>query len=258
MNIQEILSSFLGKKLEREELSFYERWAIDYFHDEEVVSDPYISITLRLNLTNARVNYQNNFQQADGASFQGYLIWRLSQALKLESCFSTRKIDGIWYFFDNLPVFTPISVGGDLRFKDVVLENVTKQSWVEFAKYYRDAVDCPDAKFEVLPQEIWALCPFIGNLPNLPFTSFQIHRHKIKTGRPMFYFGQRECVDGNLYVPFSVSFDHANSDPYVLAKLITNGQPYLLAKNYDADIVGFFTHFLPGIFIGNQLNCLRV
>lgn len=81
-------------------------------------------------------------------------------------------------------------------------------------------MDCNDAKLEVLPQEVWALCPFIGNLPNVAFSSFQIHRNKSKTGRPLFYFGQRKIINGEPFVPLSISFDHANSDPFVLDKLL--------------------------------------
>lgn len=220
MQFQTMLNTYQGELLSSHDLSFYERWAMDYFHDDQHVSDPYLSITLDLPLGAARDNYQNHFQSAEGASFQGFLIWCLARALKSEWIFSTRNINGKWYRFDNLPIFCPIAVGGELRFKDVILENVTALSWPEFARYYRKSVDCNDAKLEVLPQEVWALCPFIGNLPNMAFSSFQIHRNKLKTGRPLFYFGQRKTINGEPSVPLSISFDHANSDPFVLDKLL--------------------------------------
>ncbi|AIY67589.1 hypothetical protein [Pseudoalteromonas piratica] len=220
MQLNTLLDTYQGQLLDEQDLSFYERWAMDYFHDDQLVSDPYLSITLDLPLAKARETYQRYYQSAEGASFQGFLIWCLAKALKSEWIFSTRNINGKWYRFDNLPIFCPIAVGGDLRFKDVILENVTSLSWSEFARYYRQSVDCNDAKLEVLSQEVWALCPFIGNLPNMAFSSFQIHRNKLKTGRPLFYFGQRKIINGEPFVPLSISFDHANSDPFVLDKLL--------------------------------------
>ena len=220
MHLQDILFKYQGHLLTQTDLSYYERWAMDYFHDDDLVVDPYLSITLDLELSEARVNYQLHYQQANGASFQGFLVWCLANALASEWIFSTRNIDGQWYRFDNLPVFCPIAVGGDLRFKDVILENVTKLSWPEFARYYRESIDNDHAQLEVLSQNVWSLCPFIGNLPNMAFSSFQIHRNKLKTGRPLFYFGQRKESNSKQYVPLSISFDHANSDPYVLDKLL--------------------------------------
>ena len=220
MQLQHMLENYQGHLLVTDELSYYERWAMDYFHDDNLVADPYLSITLDLDLSLARENYQAHYQKAEGASFQGFLVWCLAKSLTKEWIFSTRNINGKWYRFDNLPIFCPIAVGGDLRFKDVILENVTALDWAAFSKYYRQSIDCDNAKLEVLPQEVWALCPFIGNLPNMAFSSFQIHRNKLKTGRPLFYFGQRKEVNGKPHVPLSISFDHANSDPFVLDKLL--------------------------------------
>jgi len=200
---------------------------MDYFHDENHVTDPYLTMTLNLDLTQARSEYENSYKAVEGASFQAYLVWNLSRALQKEWTFSTRNIDGTWYLFNNLPIFTPIAVGGDLRFKDVIIENSTELSWIEFAQAYRNEINNKNARLEILPQKVWALCPFIGNLPNMNFTSFQVHRNRLKTGRPLFYFGQRAQTADSLFVPLSISIDHANADPFVLDRLISSFQSYL-------------------------------
>jgi len=227
VELTQILSKYKGRSLKEEELSHYVNWAMDYFHDENHVTDPYLTMTLNLDLTQARKVYENSYKTVEGASFQAYLVWNLSRALQKEWTFSTRNIDGTWYLFNNLPIFTPIAVGGDLRFKDVIIENSTELSWQEFAQAYRSEVNNENAQLEILPQKVWALCPFIGNLPNMNFTSFQVHRNKLKTGRPLFYFGQRMQTTESLFVPLSISIDHANADPFVLDRLISSFQSYL-------------------------------
>ncbi|RLV59580.1 hypothetical protein D5018_11545 [Parashewanella curva] len=227
MTLEQILKNYHGQKLNEQEVSYYQKWAMEYFHNDEHVTDPYISMTIDLNITQVRENYELHYQHEHGASFQGFMIWCLARALKSQWTFSSRNIGGEWYRFDNLPIFTPIAVGGDLRFKDVVLEDTSSMSWKEFASYYRAAVDDTDQQLEILPQDVWALCPFIGNLPNLDFSALNLHRNRIKTGRPMFYFGKRRNNNGVLSVPLSISFDHANSDPYVLDKLINTLNEYL-------------------------------
>jgi len=227
VELTQILSKYKGRSLKEEELSHYVNWAMDYFHDENHVTDPYLTMTLNLDLTQARKVYENSYKAVEGASFQAYLVWNLSRALQKEWTFSTRNIDGTWYLFNNLPIFTPIAVGGDLRFKDVIIENSTELSWIEFAQAYRNEVNNENAQLEILPQKVWALCPFIGNLPNMNFTSFQVHRNRLKTGRPLFYFGQRVQTTESLFVPLSISIDHANADPFVLDRLISSFQNYL-------------------------------
>jgi len=227
VELTQILSKYKGRSLKEEELSHYVNWAMDYFHDENHVTDPYLTMTLNLDLTQARKVYENSYKAVEGASFQAYLVWNLSRALQKEWTFSTRNIDGTWYLFNNLPIFTPIAVGGDLRFKDVIIENSTELSWIEFAQEYRNEVNNENAQLEILPQKVWALCPFIGNLPNMNFTSFQVHRNRLKTGRPLFYFGQRVQTTESLFVPLSISIDHANADPFVLDRLISSFQNYL-------------------------------
>lgn len=227
MELTQILSKYKGRTLKEEELSHYVNWAMDYFHDENHVTDPYLTMTLNLDLTQARSVYENSYKAVEGASFQAYLVWNLSRALQKEWTFSTRNIDGTWYLFNNLPIFTPIAVGGDLRFKDVIIENSTELSWQEFAQAYRNEINNENAQLEILPQKVWALCPFIGNLPNMNFTSFQVHRNRLKTGRPLFYFGKRVQTADSLFVPLSISIDHANADPFVLDRLISSFQSYL-------------------------------
>lgn len=225
MTLEEILSKFSGKEVTN--ASSYESWAMQYFHDKEIVQNPYLNMTLDIDLTEARQVYDTNYKAHQGASFQAYITWNLLKALQDTWVFNTRKIEGRWYRFSNLPVFMPIAIGGDLRFKDAILYNTQGIDWPSFVSKYRQSIDNGINKLEILPQNIWALCIFIGNLPNMTFKSFSLHHNKMNTGRPFFYFGQRRLERGRLMVPASITFDHANSDPLVLDQLLKSFSTHL-------------------------------
>ncbi len=229
MNLQEALDAYQGIKLQPNQLSRYQQWAFSYFHDENFVANPNLSITLHLDLVDARDVYESSFQSTKGASFQAYLVWNLVKALSLHWTFNTRKVNGEWYLFKNLPVYFPIAVGGEDRFKDVMINDVTFMDWAKFSRVYRNSIQSP-TDIGSIPTLIWEISHFIGNLPALNFTSFQIHRGIRNAARPIFYFGQRYNLQQRQKVPVSVTFDHANADPYVLNNLIQTYQNLLTEK----------------------------
>lgn len=226
-NLEKALEQYQGRKLNFDEVSKYQKWAFPFFHKEEFVLDPNLSMTLQLDLRNAREIYEMSFQNSKGASLQAYLVYNLVKALSLEWTFSTRKIDQDWYIFKNLPVYFPIAVGGKNRFKEVIINDVSLMDWTKFSIVYRNSIDNHKIDIGSLPPLVWEISHFIGNLPNLNFTSFQIHRGNLKTGRPIFYFGQRNNSHQKLTVPLSITFDHANTDPYVLNRLMQTYQELL-------------------------------
>ena len=69
MDLQEALEKYQGTKLNLDELSKYQQWAFCYFHNEEFVLNPNLSITIQLELVKPREVYERSFQNAQGASF---------------------------------------------------------------------------------------------------------------------------------------------------------------------------------------------
>mgnify|MGYP000067462663 CR=1 FL=1 len=220
MDLNEILQLFGGSEIT--DTSSYELWAMKYFHDKSVVENPYLNMTVDIDLTEARAVYEQHFKSIENASFQAYIVWNLIRALQEHCIFNTRRIGGKWYRFSNLPVFMPIAIGGDFRFKDAILFDCCGLDWAEFCACYRRAIDNEKSELEMLPQHVWSLCTFVGNLPNMNFKSFTLHQSATSTGRPFFYFGQRRVENNRLLVPVSITFDHANSDPFVLEKLMNS------------------------------------
>ncbi|NLR93292.1 CatA-like O-acetyltransferase [Flammeovirga agarivorans] len=222
MEKQEILEKFGGKKIDFSKISSYEQWSLNFFHNKEIVREPNLQMTLQVDVTKGMDYYKNTLKKMQGASFTGFLMWALVQNMKKHPYFNYRMIEGEWYSFDNLPVFSPIAVGGDTRFTEILVENPAFSTLEEFFVNYRKCVDrafnkVGDGNFEPLPPIVWATAHFIGNLPNLQFTGFQLHASALDSARPFFYFGKRYQQGEKWFIPLSVTFDHSNLDPFVLS-----------------------------------------
>ncbi len=219
-DLDNILDRFQGEPIRSDAFTSYQKTAMQFFHDEAFVINPYLSITTQLNLTSARAIYDHYYGKVAGSSFHIYLTWNLARALKEEKCFSTRKIGDTWYQFDNLPLYFPIIADEDTRFKDVFIYDVLNCDWERFVRQYRESIEASACQLGAVDQWTWSIANFIGNLPYLNFTAFSLHRITKKVGRPIFYFGQRTSGNDQCVVPLSITIDHANADPYAVDLLI--------------------------------------
>jgi len=82
---------------------------------------------------------------------------------------------------------------------------------------------------------LWSIADFVGNLPYLRFTSLSLPRASSLCGRAQFYFGQRYKQGDKLLLPFSITFDHANTDPWVLNLLMENFNRILEMGEADSE-----------------------
>ena len=212
------LKQWQAKKVDDSSLSEWEAFALDFFHKKEYINDPWLQLTIRLDITKARDNYLKNFKPTKHASFTAWLTWSLVKAMDDHPWSRSRKVDGEWYYFDNLPLFFPVAVGGSKRFFEPVIYDAAISSWEDFCKNWNNAVKGENPN--KLDHAIWSLAHFIGNLPNLDFTSFTLHKGTDETARPFFYFGQRTANGERYTIPLSINFDHSNADPFVINQLI--------------------------------------
>ncbi|NES46358.1 hypothetical protein [Moorena sp. SIO2C4] len=202
----------------------YVGWALDFFIDETKVINPYLDITLRLDLTDAENNYNDNFKN-DYSTFTCFLIWKLLKALKKHPPFWWRFINQKWYQINNPPLFCPTAVGGEVRFAEMIINNATKLGWLEFYQLYRNSKDSIFAN-PILPNNndryyAYQLGQFVGNLPGLDFLSFSMQTGRGNT-QSFFYFGKR-TYDNNqqrLTVPLAIKFHHSNLDPMLIEVLV--------------------------------------
>ncbi|WP_196885059.1 CatA-like O-acetyltransferase [Aureivirga sp. CE67] len=228
----EFIEKYNGRILEENEISSYEKWALHFFHDKESVQEPYLQMTLQIDITEALKNYKENYKSISEASFTAYLMWNIVQAGKKHPFFRYRKIQGKWYIFEELPLYAPIAVGGDARFSDLSLEPFVHTKVEDFFLTYRSTQDklFSQAKFSTVSDVYWENAWFIGNLPHLQFTGFQIHSSSIKNGKPFFYFGKRYKQDSKEMIPLLIAFDHSNLDPLLLSAYMEDFQNLIEGK----------------------------
>ncbi len=222
MELNEIIEKFQGYKLSRSDLTPYESWAMNFFHDKFQVSSPFLNVTMQLDITKARQNYLDNYKPLTDASFTAFITWNLLNSLEKQDCFSYRRLNDEWFRFENLPIYIPVLVGNEFRFQELFLEDVMRVDWETFAYKYTDGINRVRNnldKFKVISPIIFNLATHVGNLSYLNFTGFTLHGVHA-TGRNLFYFGQRTESDGKWNQPLNVTIDHSTADPYVLNLLI--------------------------------------
>lgn len=225
MDIKKLLDEFDGSPVDESKYSAYVRFALKLFHDKSIIADPNIEMTLQLDITDAERYYRAGPANERGASLTAYLTWCLIQAIKRYEFFTFREIDGKWYNFKDLPLFFPVAVGLKERFNEILIDKVCRMEWKEFALEYRRKIEEAKAKerpYEPISTELWHISIFIGNLPDLQFTSLKAHSSKDDHGRPFFYFGKRYENGGRLFVPFWVMFDHSTLDPCILSAFLSD------------------------------------
>lgn len=82
----------------------YLKWALSFFTNPDVVIDPYLDMTLQLDITQARENYENHYK-CNESTLTAFLTWKLLKTLKRHTHFLWRYIQGTWYELKNPPLF---------------------------------------------------------------------------------------------------------------------------------------------------------
>jgi chloramphenicol O-acetyltransferase len=204
-------------------------WSLDFFTDQEVLQNPYVDITLQLEVSNAYALYQK--QAVKESSFFAFLVWHFMQTLKNHLSFKLRLVNDTWYIIHNPPIFIPVAIGGHLRFSELVLNNVTLLDYQEFSALYRQELNKARAGQErqATAEDFYFSYSF-GNLPNLQFTGLTLHyRQENISGQTMFYFGKRYEQAGKMYIPLAVKLHHACTDPFVLDLFLQDFQQRMLS-----------------------------
>ncbi|MDO6387316.1 CatA-like O-acetyltransferase [Uliginosibacterium sp. 31-12] len=218
------LQAWSARPLSSAEREGYLDWALDFFTDETVAQDPFVDITLQLDVTEAHAAYRA--QSLAGLSFFSFLIWHLAQAMQGQPDFQLRRFHTEWWVLENAPIVVPVAIGGAQRFTELLLENTTRLSLADFAGHYRQQLDAARrGELPRLPETTFLAACFIGNLPQLRFSGLSLHWRQSRIQcQPGFYFGQRYEQGGRLLIPMAAKLHHACTDPHVLNALITDFQ----------------------------------
>jgi len=202
-------------------LSTYECWAQNFFNDPECIQDPYLDITLQLDITAARNRYE---AQGEG-TFTAFLYYHLIHALKNHPEFFYRFIGEQWVQITNPALFYPIARNDRKnRFHEAFIPNIFQLSWSEFSEIYRTELDCSKRTPRLLGENLFVYTLFIGNLPNLQVTGLTLHTNNRYCAQPYFYFGKRYQHESRLFVSLSIKFHHSTVDPYIIDLLMQDFQ----------------------------------
>ncbi len=221
-----IPESYLPQPIDPASLPGWLGWSLPFF-SEPVLQNPHIDLTLQLDVSNAFTQYQGLSQDSEQASFFAFLVWHLAQTLAQHPSFNLRRVNGDWYVLHNPPIFIPVAVGGDVRFRDLVLENAYQQDLPTFLENYQNlrALARSPAGLPPCASETYCLAHFMGNLPHLRFSGLTLHwRADQSLGQSSFYFGQRYTEGGRTLIPLAVRMHHSCTDPFVLNGLIADFQ----------------------------------
>lgn len=202
------------------EKTAYLAWALDFFTDSQVEQDPFIDITLQLDITDAYACYAG--QAVPGLTFFGYLVWHLAHAIQGQIGLKLRKINDAWFVLENAPIVVPVAVGGEMRFCELLLQNACRQTLPEFALQYRDQLNA--ARTGGVPRMApltFLVAALMGNHPQIQFTGLKLHWRKSDIQcQPCFYFGQRYSLGERLMIPMAIKLHHACADGFVLNALL--------------------------------------
>ena len=220
-----IPESYLPELIDPATLNGWLGWSLKFF-SEPVLQNPHIDMTLQLDVTNAYSHYRSpQSSEIEQVSFFAFLVWHLAQTLAHHPSFNLRCVDGEWYLLRNPPIFIPVAVGGDVRFRQLVLEDAYQQDYPTFLNNYRKQLTfarSPDG-WQPTASETFCHAHFMGNLPNLRFSGLTLHwRQDQMLGQSSFYFGQRYDAGLRKIIPLAVRMHHACTDPFILNALITD------------------------------------
>ncbi len=218
MNIPEKYQPVL---LSNDLMEGYFEWSLNFFTDKSIIQNPFLDLTLQLDVTDAYKKYLTYSNEKK--TFFSFLIWNIVKAQSNNISFKLRLIDDKWYILNNAPVVVPVAVGGKQRLLTMLLEDVAISDYEDFSnRYYDELIKIRNGSGYKPTEREFQFAQFFGNLPNIQFTGFTLH-HRLEeiTGQSVFYFGKRYEVGEKLFIPLATKLHHACTDPYVFDILLT-------------------------------------
>jgi chloramphenicol O-acetyltransferase type A len=87
-NISDLLERYEGTPLSEDKLTLYQNWALEFFHDKRMITDPIVDISLNLDITEAKENYKKNFKFRGCSTLTSFLIFKIIETLKNHEVFN--------------------------------------------------------------------------------------------------------------------------------------------------------------------------
>lgn len=221
---QVIPEQYKPERVDLRQLGSWLSWSLGFF-TEPVLQNPYLDVTLQHDVTAAHSAYQSGKAQSAGrGTFFAYIVWHLAKTLANHPSMNLRRIDDQWYLLHNPPIFVPVAIGGEERFRAMVLDDVYQQSYPDFVDNYLHQLQrVRQSTGKTGTSDVFRYAQLIGNLPYLRFSALTLHwRPDQMVGQSYFYFGQRYQQDDRLLIPLAAKLHHACTDPLMLNELLSD------------------------------------
>ncbi|HAA21426.1 MAG TPA: hypothetical protein DCR93_12655 [Cytophagales bacterium] len=216
MNFPEFLVRYQGTALTAQDISQYEEASFSFYHDTQIIREPYIHFTLQIEVGEAYQYFQDVISIWPEASFFRFMVWLLSREFNQTPSFNFRKFDNDWYVFRRLPISELIFIPNTNGMSSFFTEDIDVMDLNEFFIYsqerWRQVVENVD------PQPIsaltWYMAPIFCHLPEARFTSFTLPLSHPNCGVPRFCFGKVYKQSDAYLIPLSISIDRAILSPH--------------------------------------------
>lgn len=221
-SLPDLLIRYKGKEIYSKDFAPFQQDGAKYYPKGHLWRSADILLTTPLDMAAAYERYERHFQNEKGATFTLYLIWTLLNSMQSIPGFNYRFINGKWYEFENLPLFTTIAnTRGELN--NALLENVNGCSWQSMCEQYNNirlALD-HSADTTTYPYPIYCLATHITNSKLRIFsTAMPTPTKELDVFRPMFVLGGRKKANGELEMSITIKAPHASLHPQLISCLL--------------------------------------
>jgi chloramphenicol O-acetyltransferase len=209
-------------RLDLNTITSFDRDALPFFINEELISDPFVDASFRCDITKAKHTFAGHKARLKDATFTGFIFWCAIKALSSVRQANFRIWRGHWYELKNPAFFMPIATGDEFRLASTIMQNVCGLSFEDFTTQYADLIARAKGgeKFSLVNTEIFGLAHNLVNLPNIRFTNIKPHALRHKNTHVWWLFGQRYEEAEKLYVPMTMRMHHANGDPVIFDQIM--------------------------------------
>lgn len=220
--LPELLKKYQGHEIEVKSMPDFQRNGAELYTQKGIFASTDILLTLQEDLAQTQEVYETHFKGEKGASFTLYLFWTLLQAMNRVPAFNYRYINGRWYQFDNLPLFTTMA-GAKGELNNVVLEEVAHCSWPEFCRNACTAKEklMSSTGTAMYSYPVYASAHHLTNVRfNFTALSIPVPKKGLELERPMFVLGARQEKLTGMTLPLGVKLPHASLHPQLLDELL--------------------------------------
>lgn len=225
--LQEMLTRYKGEVIDVSSLPAYTQFCFNIFVDERDSRDPYLALSASIDVTDSMQIYMLNREKVN-ESFACIITWFIASSLFKQPACGIRYIDGVWYQFNNLPLFIPIATGRDSSMVNVFVENFLEMTFEDFCYIYRSKITAArNGELNVTSDhgilnhgDVFRMSNTISYLPNVDLNHFEVDKLAGHCTRTTVYFSRYQKKEDKYIIPLTIGGHHSTVDGGLLIKTL--------------------------------------